>query len=79
MTQKLDLQSAGAIYDQSLDLLAVLDADTGDRTQHWRSIGSLSEYSMDAVQLAVNRGWLLLEAPSVCLTAKGRETLRQNR
>lgn len=77
MTSKTKTRSEAGIYDQALQLVAALQAETGGRFQHWRSIGSFSEYSTDALQLAVNRGWLLLEGGhSVCLTDAGRKAVQ---
>lgn len=48
---------------------------TGGRSQQWRSLAGISEAgeTAEAVQLAVDRGWLLIEGGhSVCLTDEGR-------
>ena len=79
MNSKPDLRSANGIPDQALNLLLALDAETGGPFQHWRSLGILSEYSMDAVQLAVSRGWLLLEGGhTICVTDEGRGIIRNS-
>jgi len=52
---------------------------TGGRPQQWRSLAGISETTETkaAVQLAVDRGWMLIEGGhSVCLTDAGRR-LRQ--
>lgn len=49
---------------------------TGGRPQQWRSLAGISETAETkaAVQLAVDRGWLLIEGGhSVCLTDAGRK------
>lgn len=48
---------------------------TGGRPQQWRSLAGISETAETkaAVQLAVDRGWMLIEGGhSVCLTEAGR-------
>ena len=48
---------------------------TGGRPQQWRSLAGIyeSEEATAAVQLAVDRGWLLVEGGhSICLTDEGR-------
>lgn len=48
---------------------------TGGRPQQWRSLAGISETreTEAAVQLAVDRGWLLIErGHSICLTDEGR-------
>jgi hypothetical protein len=60
MKSKAKIRSDAGIYGQALQLVAALEAETGGKFQHWRSVGSLSESSTDALQLAVDRGWLLL-------------------
>lgn len=53
---------------------SLYDATDG-RPQQWRSLAGISETSEAeaAVQLAVERGWLLVErGHSVCLTDEGR-------
>ncbi len=54
---------------------ALYDATDG-RPQHWRSLAGLGKGSDSAaaVQLAIDRGWLLIEGGhSVCLTDEGRQ------
>lgn len=54
---------------------SLYDATDG-RPQQWRGLAGFSDTreTSDAVSLAVERGWLLLEGGhSVCLTDAGRE------
>lgn len=48
---------------------------TGGRPQQWRALAGISETAETkaAVQMAVDRGWLLIErGHSICLTDEGR-------
>ena len=59
----------------ALHLLRALYDATGGRPQQWRSLAGLwkGTESDAAVQLAIDKGWLLLEdGHSICLTDEGR-------
>ena len=63
-TEKLARHIVASLYDA-----------TDGRPQQWRSLAGISETvaTKAAVQLAVDRGWLLIEGGhSVCLTDAGR-------
>lgn len=63
-TETLARHILGSLYDA-----------TGGRPQQWRSLAGISETreTAEAVQLAVDRGWLLIErGHSICLTDEGR-------
>ena len=60
-------------------IVASLYATTGGRPQQWRSLAGISETAeaKAAVQLAVDRGWLLIEGGhSICLTDAGRRHVK---
>lgn len=55
--------------------MRALHDETGGRPLQWRALGGISDVgkTQEAVQLAVDRGWLLIEGGhSVCLTDEGR-------
>lgn len=59
----------------ALHLMRALYDSTTGRPMQWRSLAGISEggVTQEAVQLAVDRGWLLVEGGhSVCLTDEGR-------
>ena len=63
----------------ALHIMRALYDSTGGRPMQWRSLAGISDggETQDAVQLAVDRGWLLVEGRhSVCLTDAGRQVLR---
>lgn len=63
-TEKLARHIAASLYET-----------TAGRPQQWRSLAGISESNLTeaAVQLAVDRGWLLIEGGhSICLTDAGR-------
>lgn len=63
----------------ALHLMRALYDTTGGRPMQWRSLAGISDApeTREAVQLAVDRGWLLVEGGhSVCLTDQGRQVLR---
>ena len=63
-TESLALHIMRALYDA-----------TGGRPMQWRSLAGISDVAetREAVQLAVDHGWLLIEGGhSVCLTDEGR-------
>ncbi|WP_425065639.1 hypothetical protein [Reyranella sp.] len=62
----------------ALHLIRALYDSTGGRPMQWRSLAGISEggETQEAVHLAVDRGWLLVEGGhSVCLTDAGRQLL----
>ena len=62
----------------ALHLMRALYDSTGGRPMQWRSLAGISAggESHEAVQLAVDRGWLLVEGGhSICLTDAGRQVL----
>jgi len=62
----------------ALHLMRTLYDSTGGRLMQWRSLAGISDggETQEAVQLAVDRGWLLIEGGhSVCLTDAGRQVL----
>lgn len=59
----------------ALHLMRALYDATGGRPMQWRSLAGISDVAetQEAVQLAVDRGWLLVEGGhSVALTDEGR-------
>lgn len=63
----------------ALHLMRQLYDSTTGRPMQWRSLAGISEggETQEAVQLAVDRGWLLVEGGhSVCLTDAGRRVLQ---
>ena len=59
----------------ALHIMRSLYDATGGRPMQWRSLAGISDggETQEAVQLAVDRGWLLVEGGhSVCLTDEGR-------
>jgi len=59
----------------ALHLVRALYESTDGRPMQWRSLSGISEGgdSQEAVQLPVDRGWLLVEGGhSVCLMDEGR-------
>jgi hypothetical protein len=63
----------------TLHIMRTLYVSTGGRPQQWRSLAGLSDggETQEAVQLAVDHGWLLIEdGHSICLTDAGRQVLR---
>lgn len=63
----------------ALHIMRALYDATGGRPMQWRSLAGLSDVAetREAVQLTVDRGWLLVEGGhSVCLTDEGRQVLR---
>ena len=64
VTEKLARHIVASLYDA-----------TGGKPQQWRSLAGISETTETkaAVQLAVDRGWLLIQGGhSICLTDEGR-------
>jgi len=62
----------------ALHLMRALYDSTAGRPLQWRLLAGISDASetQEAVQLAVDRGWLLVEGGhSVCLTDEGRQLL----
>ena len=62
----------------ALHLMRALYDSTGGRPMQWRSLAGISDVAetREAVQLAVDRGWLLVEGGhSVSLTDAGRQLL----
>lgn len=62
----------------ALHLMRALHDATDGRPMQWRSLAGISDVAetREAVQLAVDRGWLLVEGGhSVCLTDEGRQLL----
>lgn len=56
-------------------LMRALYGATAGRPMQWRSLAGISDVAetREAVQMAVDRGWLLVEGGhSVCLTDEGR-------
>lgn len=63
----------------ALHLMRSLYDATAGRPMQWRSLAGISDVAetREAVQLAVDRGWLLVEGGhSICLTDAGRQVLR---
>ena len=59
----------------ALHIMRALYDATAGRPMQWRSLAGISDVAetQEAVQLAVDRGWLLVEGGhSVCLTDEGR-------
>lgn len=59
----------------ALHIMRALYDATAGRPMQWRSVAGISDVAetREAVQLAVGRGWLLVEGGhSVCLTDEGR-------
>jgi len=59
----------------ALHIMRTLYDATAGRPMQWRSLAGISDVAetVEAVQLAVDRGWLLVEGGySVCLTDEGR-------
>lgn len=58
----------------TLHLMRQLYDSTAGRPMQWRSLAGISDVApQQAVQLAVDHGWLLIEGGhSVCLTDEGR-------
>jgi len=59
-------------------IMWTLFSATVGRPQQWRSISEISDApeTQEAVQLAVDRGWLLVEGGhSICLTDSGRRLI----
>ncbi len=62
----------------ALQVMRALFHATGGRPQHWRALAEISDAGevQEAVQLAVDRGWLLVEGGhSICLTDAGRRLI----
>lgn len=62
----------------ALHIMRALYDATAGRPMQWRSLAGISDVAetREAVQLAVTRGWLLVEGGhSVCLTDEGRQLL----
>lgn len=63
----------------ALHLMRTLYDSTAGRPMQWRSLAGLSDdrETQEAVQLAVDRGWLLVEGGhSFCLTDEGRRLVQ---
>lgn len=63
----------------ALHLMRALYDATDGRPMQWRSMAGIADGSetQEAVQLAVDRGWLLVEGGhSVCLTDEGRRACK---
>jgi len=59
----------------ALHIMRALYDATGGRPMQWRSLAGISDVAdtREAVQLAVDRGWLQVEGGhSVCLSDEGR-------
>lgn len=70
---------AGKTEALALHIMHTLHDATGGRPMQGRSVAGLSDVAetQEAVQLAVDNGWLLIEAGhSICLTDAGRQVLR---
>ncbi|WP_289294539.1 hypothetical protein [uncultured Reyranella sp.] len=62
----------------ALQVMRALFNATGGRPQQWRALAEISDTAEahEAVQLAVDRGWLLVEGGhSICLTDTGRRLI----
>ncbi len=65
---------ASKIETQALRLVDQVHSATGGRPQQWRSLMGLSGATDEAVQHAVDQGWVIVEGGhSVCLTDEGRQ------
>jgi hypothetical protein len=57
----------------ALHLVRALYEATGGRPQVWRSLEELDVATTDAIEFAVARGWVVVQAGhSICLTDAGR-------
>ena len=53
---------------------------TGGKPQEWRSLEELDAVTTDAIEFAVARGWVVVQAGRVvCLTDAGRRLLESRR
>ncbi|TBR29401.1 MAG: hypothetical protein EPO10_08120 [Reyranella sp.] len=62
----------------ALNIMSEIHDATGGRPLQWRSLAGISDVAetQEAVQLAVDHGWLLIEGGhSICLTESGRQML----
>ena len=60
----------------ALQVMRKLHNSTGGEPQQWRAVADISAAgdAQEALQLAVDRGWLLVEGGhSICLTDAGRQ------
>lgn len=65
------------IETQAISLVRHLHSSTGGRPQQWRSLIGLRDSTQEAVQYAVDQGWIIVEGGhSVCLTDHGRERVK---
>lgn len=63
----------------ALHIMRSLHDSTVGRPMQWRSLAGISDVTeaQEAVQLAVDHGWLLIEGGhSICLTDAGRQVLQ---
>ena len=57
----------------ALHLVRVLYDAAGGRPQVWRSLEELDVATTDAIEFAIARGWVVVQAGhSICLTDAGR-------
>lgn len=62
----------------ALNIMREIHDATGGRPLQWRSLAGIADVAetQEAVQLAVDHGWLLIEGGhSICLTDAGRQRL----
>jgi len=65
------------IETQALQLVDALYAATGGRPGQWRSLVGLHPATDEALQHAVDQGWVIVEGGhSVCLTGHGRQRVK---
>lgn len=59
---------------QALRLIYQIHAATGGRPEQWRSLMGLGGATDEAVQHAVDQGWIIVQGGhSACLTDHGRQ------
>jgi hypothetical protein len=60
----------------ALHLVRALYEATGGRPQEWRNLEELDVATTDAIEFAVARGWVVVQAGhSICLTDAGRRVV----
>ena len=66
------------VETSAFNIMREIHDATGGRPLQWRSVAGISDVDepQEAVQLAVDHGWLLIEGgQSICLTDAGRPVL----
>ncbi len=58
-------------------LVRTLFCATDGELRWWKLPNDLGDMTKGAIILAVERGWMLYRGDSVCLTAAGRDLVRQ--